>query len=239
MTPAQSDDPAHTERLAIIERVVASPPLIHPKAPLGVWATLPECYEFMAAQVHKGARTLETGAGISTVLFAAWGCEHTCVVPIASQRDGLYAYCGEAGIDTSRLTIDVRRSEEALPLLAGDGELDLVLVDGNHSFPIPIIDWFYGAGRLRAGGIVIFDDLPLVQVSHFLSWYLDRDPRWERIVHTREWAAYRRLSEGPPSDLWHGEQPFLVDVPAPWDKMLGRARRAFDRARRAVSPARH
>ena len=32
-----------------------------------------------------------------------------------------------------------------------DRPLDVVFVDGGHGFPVPMIDWFYGAGRLRRG----------------------------------------------------------------------------------------
>jgi hypothetical protein len=214
-----------SERLEVIERVLAAPPQIHANAPSGVWSTRRDCYQFMAGEVHGGSRTLETGAGVSTVLFAAWGCEHLCVVPVQAQVDGLVAYCGDLGIDSSGVSFDVRPSEQALPQLEPSREFDLALIDGCHGFPLPVIDWFYGAGRLRRDGVVIFDDLQLPQVSHFLGWFLDRDPRWEREQANDKWAAYRRRSAGPLGEL-QTEQPF-IGAEAP-------GRSGVDRLRSAV-----
>ena len=57
-------------RLAVLERVLNEPPMIHPDAPNGsAWRTSRRCYEFLAQESGPGSRTLETGAGLSTVLF--------------------------------------------------------------------------------------------------------------------------------------------------------------------------
>jgi hypothetical protein len=86
--------------------------------------------------------------------------------------------------------------------------LDLVLVDGGHGFPTPILDWYYGAGRLRQGGVVIVDDLQLRQVRLGLMEFLDADLRWERVESTGKWAAYRRLTTGNLREEWR-DQAFL------------------------------
>jgi hypothetical protein len=213
------------QRLATIEKVLGAPPQIHANAPSGVWSTRRDCYQFMARELGPGSRTLETGAGVSTILFAAWGCEHLCVVPVQSQVDGLLAYCADQGIDSSHLSFDVRPSEIALPELDEGRQFELVLIDGCHGFPLPVIDWFYGAGRLRQDGVVIFDDLQLPQVSHFLDWYLERDPRWEREQANDKWAAFRRRSTGPLGEL-QDKQPFLGGPATPDRSGLGRLRSA-------------
>ena len=146
----ESDDSLEN-RLAITGRIFDSPPPVHPGAPDNVWGTARRCYDFMANHVRPGSRTLETGAGISTVLFTAWGCDHLAVVPYPSEANVVEAYCAEHDISTDSLEFDLRPSEVALPDRAESGELDLVFIDGCHGFPLPIIDWFYGAGRLRRG----------------------------------------------------------------------------------------
>src|SRR5205807_161985 len=60
---------------AVVERLLADPPRVHEElhAPpdVGVWLTERECYELIADRVTPGARTLETGLGVSTALFLA------------------------------------------------------------------------------------------------------------------------------------------------------------------------
>ena len=103
------------KRLAVLAKVMDSPPAVHPTAPNGVWSTDQSCYELLANHVRRGSRTLETGAGLSTILFAAWGCEHLAVVPYPSEASAIEAYCAENGISTDSLTFDLRPSEVALP----------------------------------------------------------------------------------------------------------------------------
>ncbi len=207
-------DGSEAQRLAIVARVLESPPAVHPSAPNGkVWRTDRRCYEFMASQVRPGSRTLETGAGVSTVLFTAWGCRHIAVVPSPAEEMIIREYCAEMDFDTSLLTFDLRPSELALPGMTELGELDLMFIDGAHSFPMPIIDWFYGAGHLRKGGVVVFDDLPLPAVSTFLNSFVERDDRWQQIGSSPKWRAYRRLSEGSLAEhefqqpFFQGDQP--------------------------------
>ena len=193
-----------SDRLALTRRILDSPPVVHPDSlNKSVWSTEDSCYEFMARRVEPGYRTLETGVGISTVLFAGWGCQHFAIVPYAHEAKSIQDYCSEIGIDTSSLTFDLRASEVALPDLALSQPVafDLVFIDGAHGFPLPVIDWFYGAGLLRKGGVAIFDDVQLPAVGSLLESYVDCDDRWQVIDATSsKWRAYRRLSGGSLSE---------------------------------------
>ena len=166
----------------------------------------------MAGEIAKGSRTLETGAGLSTVLFTAWGCEHLAVVPFEDEAEAIEGYCDELSIGRASLKFDLRPSEIALPTLAGR-EFDLVFIDGCHGFPLPTIDWFYGAGLLRKGGVVVFDDVQLPQVSSLIGTFVEPDSRWEPLATTGKWRAFRRQSEGPLAEN-HWDQPFFP-VPSP------------------------
>ncbi len=192
-----------------IETVMADPPQVHYGAPGGVWRTDRSCYEFIATALpDEGARTLETGCGISTVLFAMWAAEHVCVVPSAAEVDACRAYLQQRG-QLDRVVFEVGWSDEVLPRLTGP-PLDLVLVDGGHGFPAPIVDWYYAASRLREGGLVILDDMQLPQVRLGLHEFLAADPRWECVEASEKWAAYRRLTAGHLREEWR-EQAFLGD----------------------------
>jgi methyltransferase family protein len=211
------------QRLEVIESVLADPPNVHAFAPRGIWETDASAYRFMAEHCEPGSQTLETGLGISTLLFGLWGANHTCVVGDQGEVDRLVAHAEARKIDLGKVRFEVGRSDDVLPALEGP-PLDLVLVDGSHAFPLAIIDWYYAAGRLRAGGLVVLDDMQLTQVSLGLRRFLGRDPRWTSVAGTRKWAAYRRETEHSLSEEWL-DQEFIDRKFGP--KRSLRAARAF------------
>ena len=211
------------QRLQAIESVLADPPNVHASAPRGVWETDASAYRFMAEHCEPGSRTLETGLGISTLLFGLWETSHTCVVGDQGEVDRLVGHAEARGIDLAKVRFEVGRSDTVLPALEGT-PLDLVLVDGSHAFPLAIIDWYYAAGRLRAGGVVVLDDVQLTQVSLGLRRFLSRDPRWTAVAGTGKWGAYRRETDHSLSEEWL-DQEFIDRKFGP--KRSVRAARAF------------
>jgi hypothetical protein len=202
-------------RSEIVDRLFADLPQVHnelgnPEG--GVWRTDRPCYEFIADQCEPQWRTMETGLGLSTLLFVLLGASHTCIAPWTTEIKGLLSHCREREINTDRLTLIQGFSDEVLPTLQ-QTELDLFFIDGGHGFPTPMIDWYYGAGRLRRGGMLVIDDIHLPAVQLLLA-YLDADPRWRRAEKTRKWAAYERLDEGALREE-HSRQDFLkrLDMP--------------------------
>jgi hypothetical protein len=137
------------------------------------WAAL----EWLERNVHEGMATLETGAGASTIVFAGRGAEHEAVTPEADEEARIRRACRERGIDDSRLTFHIGRSQEVLPSLP-ERPLDLVLVDGAHGFPYPVLDWWHLAPRLREGGRMLLDDAYLPAVSAVVDYVRSRDA-WE------------------------------------------------------------
>jgi hypothetical protein len=208
-----------TDRMASVDRVMADPPSVHFGDPVyglvppgGVWRTDRSCYEFLAVHCHPGMRTLETGLGISTALLTMWGCQHETVVPWAIEAERLGKYLTRNGIDSQLLTVHIGYSHQVLPALAAT-PLDLVLVDGGHGFPMAIIDWFYAAGRLVEGGILVVDDLHLRSVTAGLVDFLTEDPRWTEIGGSRKWGAWRRRASGSLAEEWTAQPFFSPYVP--------------------------
>jgi hypothetical protein len=81
------------------------------------WSVSGDTIRFLAAHTPAGGVTLETGAGCSTVLFAALGGRHICVSPERGEADRILTYCEAEGISTSGLKCLIARSEDALPAL--------------------------------------------------------------------------------------------------------------------------
>jgi hypothetical protein len=103
---------------------------------------------YLSTVVAKGYRTLETGAGMSTLVFALNGTEHVCITPNQSEITAIRHYAEEKQIDLSGVTFVVECSEHFLPIHNYSG-LDLVSIDGKHAFPWPILDWFLRGREMR------------------------------------------------------------------------------------------
>lgn len=176
---------------------------------MGVWSTDEACYRFIADRCGPGTRTLETGCGLSTVLFAALGCQHVCCTAGQDEADRVLADCERRGIATAALSFRVGSSHQTLPVMEAAGtELDLVLVDGSHGFPLPMLDWFYAGSMLRQGGALLVDDLDLPAVGA-LNAFVKRDPRWQSITLTAKWGAWEKRRAGTLSEDWT-EQAFYT-----------------------------
>jgi hypothetical protein len=228
---------ATIERQAIVDRLLADPPIVHivdtpeGKAP-GVWSTEESCYRFIAEVAQPDMCTLETGSGISTALFAAVGCQHRCVTPAAVEAEHLRSYFDRVGISGDQVTFDVAPSHVALPRLTEP--LDMALIDGGHGYPMPILDWFYAGGLLRRGGVLIVDDLPLPAVRALLE-FLRADSRWASLEDTGKWAAFRRLSAGGLAEGQWDQLFYAPSAPRPLlRRVAGRARRELRHLGRAA-----
>ncbi|MDQ6748783.1 MAG: class I SAM-dependent methyltransferase [Candidatus Dormibacteraeota bacterium] len=159
------------------------------------WRVAADLLELLNEVTSPGDTTLETGAGVSTILFAALGARHHCVCPDSDVVARITEYCRGKGVATDSITFVVDTSERALPAMALP-PLDLVLIDGRHGFPAPQIDWFYTAAALKVGGLVIVDDIQL-WACRLLRDFLAAEPEWELSSESPErWSAFRKVTEG-------------------------------------------
>jgi SAM-dependent methyltransferase len=181
-----------------VDQVLRDAPSLHGDLTYGL---TPEALRFIERTVRPGDHTLETGAGYSTISFAATGARHDCIVPDQEQVARIRAYCVRAGISTENVRFHVAPSERVLPTLALD-TLDLVLIDGSHSFPQVFIDWFYVADALRVGGTLMIDDVHLWTGSTLRDFLLD-EPEWEKVTElTGRTTVFRKVGETDPDKLW-------------------------------------
>jgi hypothetical protein len=194
-----------------LQGLLANPPGTHVSMATGErlpWQVAPRVLELIDASVGPESRTLETGAGVSTALFALKGCRHTCVVPWTSERDRLLAWGDETGVSFENVTFECAPSEEVLPRLESE-PLDFVLIDGGHGFPTPFIDFFYAGRRLRRGGLLVVDDTQ-IWTGRVLHGFLKDQPGWELVEELRMRTTVFRRTEEPGNGLqeWN-EQPYV------------------------------
>jgi len=161
-----------------VHDLIADPPKLHAHRGelLSDWRLGDETLLFLDQHVTAGMKTIETGAGISTVVFALSGAKHTCIVPDGGEVDRIRSYCDEQNISHTNVDFIIGRSEYTLPKLE-DKDFDLALIDGRHGFPAPFIDWFYMAGLLKLGGILIIDDIR-IWTCELLLQFLVSEEEW-------------------------------------------------------------
>lgn len=179
---------------------------------------------------HVGAssKTLETGCGTTTALFALKGGEHVCISPFEPEVERVRAYCREHGISDERVTYLVEPSENVLPRLDLK-DLDLVLIDGGHGFPLPFIDFFYTAKSLKTGGLLVIDDIHL-WTGKVLKDFLSEEKEWGLKQTFKKTVVFSKLEE------WTARewvlQPFTLahsnlSVPDAENQLPARLRRAL------------
>ena len=192
-----------------LDELLANPPALHllPDGTPAPHESSERVLRVIDENVRAGSATLETGAGLSTVLFALKEADHTCVVPFGTQIARIKDWCKGAGISLESVKFEQGRSEDVLPGL-GEEPLDLVLIDGGHAFPIPFIDWQYAGRRLRPGGLLIVDDTQL-WTGRVLRGFLAAESDWELVEnHPLRSAIFRRSGEPGPVADWT-DQPYV------------------------------
>jgi Methyltransferase domain len=181
----------------------ASPPGLH-GAGDEYWGLAWAALGWLEDNVESGMATLETGSGSSTIVFAAAGAAHEAVTPDAAEEERIRRECERRGIDSSSVRFRIGPSHEVLPKL-DPRPLDLVLLDGAHGFPYPVLDWWYVAPHVRAGGLVLLDDAYMPPVRVLLDALRDM-PGWEVAAAIgQRTVAVRKVSDEPPPFDWHGE----------------------------------
>ncbi len=171
------------------------------------WSIDPAVLQWLEAVLSDNMPTLETGASVSTVLFALKGTQHICIALDQDQLDRIHTYCEGHGIDTSRIRGLRGLSQDLLPSL--DRPLAVALIDGNHAFPIPFIDWFYIARRMEVGGLLVVDDTQL-KTGRILKDFLLSDTRhWAAVEIFPNTLIAKKQAHLPPRVNWE-DQPFML-----------------------------
>lgn len=181
-----------TSQTTTLDSILAEPPLVHADGSL-IWGLSEDVLRYLDDTLQPGAKTLETGAGLSTLLFALKSSEHTCIVPSEQEIERIRAYCLKKDISLDNVTFIADYSQNVVPTLSR-ADLDLVLIDGGHGYPIPAIDWFYTAPMLKTGGVVIVDDVQ-IWTGAVLKQFLALEETWELAGNFTQSAAYRKVGQ--------------------------------------------
>ena len=129
------------------------------------WGVGPQVLQWIADHVSAEMVTVETGAGYTTVVFAALAKHHYCCTPSQAEADKIRAYLARIGVHDETLTFLIGGSDHTLPRLEsqlGTGAIfDFAYIDGCHGYPFPALDWHYIDKYLKVGGILGMDNVEL------------------------------------------------------------------------------
>lgn len=193
-------------RDAILDRLLSESPSFHGTGELSQWSLPADVLRWLLRSVTSSHRTLETGCGYSTIVFALCGSEHVAISPLEEEHRRLVSWGASRGVDFSRVRLIAQRSEVALAGL-GESPLDLVLIDGWHAFPGPILDWFHVCRRLAVGGRVVIDDTQIKSCRILSDFLSAEEGRWAREVRFNRTDVFVKLK----ADVFEGDwrsQPF-------------------------------
>lgn len=209
-----------------LQALLDDPPRVHEyKGQLMVWSLLRSVLDFIDSHVNERSRTLETGSGLSTILFALKGGSHLCITPSQVEVDRIRDYCDQHGISLQHVDFRVDLSENVLAGLGAD-ELDLALIDGCHGFPAPFMDWYFISSRLKTGGILIIDDTG-IWTGRILKEFLLSEPEWKLIEpFADKTAIFVKEQSYRLSKEWL-EQPYVLQRSDPLERHESRTRRGL------------
>jgi hypothetical protein len=166
-----------TDGHEIVQRLLTDKPLFHRGGEVR-WDALPGTLEAIRSSVRPGDTTLEVGVGASTVVFTACGAKHTAISPDPSEHERVREYLHSIDVDDSGLTFATGLSDDVLPqLLTRQRTLDMGFVDGAHSFPCPVVDWYYVARSLKVGGKMLVDDIPIPAAGQLFQ-HMNLESHW-------------------------------------------------------------
>lgn len=196
-----------------LDELMTALPRVHDRRSV-TYAIDPQLAQFLSSRLSTDHVTLETGAGLSTLVIAQKGVRrHISIQPFGDEFQVLRDFAASGDIDLGCVETVVAKSQDYLPT-ATLPALDLVLIDGEHTFPIPFIDWYYTADRLNVGGLMIVDDIDIA-TGTILAAFMAADRKWEQIHHDgrSRFAIYRKREHPIHDGSWRKQQLLAASYP--------------------------
>ena len=206
-------------------------PMFHGREDAGTksYAIRPQVLEWIINNIPQGSSTLETGCGYSTVVLSILAKNHTVISPFPQEHLLIREWCSVHGIFTDHVDMIPNISQEVVPKLKCEN-LDFILIDGDHAFPAPFIDWYYTADKLKVGGFVAIDDTHIPTGKILRDFLLKESNRWALTTEIDNTAIFKRISKSQVArDVLFVNQPYC-QIPK---KTL--ATRLFNKIKRLIS----
>lgn len=113
--------------------------------------------------------TAETGCGGSTIILSHASDRHTAFAIDGKDRT-ITELRKQSDLRTEKVTFVEGETKDTLPQYQFEGELDLVLLDGPHAYPLPQIEFSYLFPWIRLGGWLVVDDIQIPSVYEMFDF---------------------------------------------------------------------
>lgn len=180
----------------LLRKLLDTKPKFHGRENAGTehYAITPDVLDWILDNAPENGITLETGCGYSTVAFSIVSKKHIVISPFKEEHQVIRDWMENNGGAYSHLEFVESISQDYIYQLAENLQLDMVLIDGDHAFPAPFIDWYYSADRIKEGGFVIVDDTQLT-TGKILAEFLDHElERWEKFITIGKTIIYKKMT---------------------------------------------
>jgi hypothetical protein len=184
--------PVVSDSATVLRELLSERPSFHGAAGEHQWSLADDVMWWLFYALESTDVTLETGCGYSTIIFALKRTRHTVISPMAHEHRRIQVWGVAHNVNFSDIKFVAERSEETLPQLGG-GALDLVLIDGWHAFPAPMVDWLYTCRRLTPGGRVIVDDTQIRSCRMLCDFLSAEEGRWRLERRFRRTDVFQKL----------------------------------------------
>ena len=162
-------------------------------------------------KLEGASRSIETGAGNSTLLFMMLGCSAvTAIAPDEKLGRRIQSEAAERRLDEGVLRFINDRSERALRRLAlgAHAACDIGFIDGNHGWPSVFVDFCYLNMMMKRDGLLFVDDVQLYACAQ-LMLLLREQPEFGLVSLVGKMATFRKRTNAEFLPDWRGE-PFIV-----------------------------
>lgn len=107
--------------------------------------------------------SIETGCGGSTIVLSHASDRHTAFA-IDGQDRTISELRTQSDLRTENVIFVEGETKDTVPQYRFEGEVDLVLLDGPHAYPLPQLEFAYLFPRIKTGGWLVVDDIQIPSV---------------------------------------------------------------------------
>jgi len=111
----------------------------------------------------------ETGCGGSTIVLSHTSGHHTAFAIEGDDRT-ITELRGRADLRADKVVFVEGETKDTLPGYRFEDELDLVLLDGPHAYPLPQVEFAYLFPQIRLGGWLVLDDIQIPSVYELFGF---------------------------------------------------------------------